>query len=240
MQPGQEEFDDELLFNDPMLMQQLGLGGPQQFGQQAMPESSPSDRESPPQQAWATGLILIGILMMLAWVAVPIGGLGAWVYGPIEGFFAQPIYSRFEFMMCGSIFITIGVVIALFVQSSMPKVHWVENDPGVPRTTFLREIEDTGGTYILTRRDKKKIRVRKDMASRYRKTVHVTANVLEIDARPGSDYDIEFRTTQGSMSRGQIDAEEDVAQRQGFREQQLEEISQQYVAGQMEQIEGVG
>ena len=42
------------------------------------------------------------------------------------------------------------------------------------------------------------------------------------------------------MSRGQIDAEEDLAMRQGFREQQLEEISQQYVAGQMDQIDGVG
>ena len=89
----------------------------------------------------------------------------------------------------------------------------------------------------MTRRDKKILRVRKDIASRYRNIVHITANVLEID---GQDVDIEFRTTAGSMSRGQIAAEEDLAMRQGFREQQLEEISQRYVAGQMDQIDGVG
>lgn len=236
MQPG-GEFDD-LIFDDPVLMQQLGLGPAFQ-----QPQSEPqptSDRETPPQQTWSIGLIITGCMMMLAWVAVPIGGLGAWFYGPIEGFFAEPVYSRFESFMCGGMFITIGVTIAFFIHTGIPKVHWVENDPGVPRTTFLKKIEDTGGNLILTRRDKKKIRVRKDICSKYRKTVHVCAHVLEIDSRPGNDWDIEFRTTQGSMSRGQIESEEDLAMRQGFREQQLEEISQQFVQGQMDQIEGVG
>jgi len=232
----QPDFD-EMMFEDPQLMQQLGLGGP--GFQQQQDESTITDRTPPKTDGRSIGLIFTGILLMISWVAVPIGGLGAWVYGPIEGFFAQAVYSRFEAFSCGALFISIGVVMSLIIQKAQPIVMWVENDPGIPRQTFLKKIEDTGGALILTRRDKKTIRVDKSIASRYKTKVHVTANVLEVESRAGSDWDIEFRTTQGSMSRGQIASEEDVAMRQGFREQQLEEISQQYVAGQMEQIDGV-
>lgn len=236
MQPGEMDFD-EMMLEDPMLMQQLGLGMPQP---PAYDETTLSDRSEHKTDGRSIGLIICGIMLMLGWVAVPIGGLGAWVYGPIEGFFANAVYSRFEAFMCGGLFITIGVTISTIMTNSMPRVNWVENDPGIPRVTHLKKIEDTGGSLILTRKsDRKRIRVAKDIASRYKTKVHVTANVLEIDARPGSDWEIEFRTTAGSMSRGQIQSEEDVSMRQGFREQQLEEIAQQYVAGQMEQIEGV-
>ena len=129
-------------------------------------------------------------------------------------------------------------MVTFIIQQSQPKVNWVENDPGIPRTTYLKSIEDTGGSLLLKRRDGKIIKVRKDIASRYKRQVHVTAHVLEIDSNDPS-ADIEFRTTSGSMSRGQIAAEEDLAHRQGYREQQLEEISQRYVAGQMDQIDGV-
>jgi len=227
---------DEMMFEDPALMQQLGLGMPQQ---QPMDQSVLSDRTPERTDGRSISLIICGIVLMISWVAVPVGGLGAWFYGPIEGFFAEGIYSRFEALMCSALFITIGVTISFIVTNGRPRVNWVENDPGIPRLTYLKKIEDTGGSLILTRRDNKRIRVGKDMASRYKTKVHVTANVLEIDARPGSDWEIEFRTTQGSMSRGQIQSEEDLSMRQGFREQQLEEIAQQYVAGQMEQIEGV-
>lgn len=236
MQPDGMEFDD-LMFQDPMLMQELGLQMPQ--GPPMQDQSNLSDRTQERTSIPSLGLILTGIILMFAWVAVPIGGLGAWIYGPIEGFFATPTYSRFEAFACGGLFITIGVVVSSMITNSWPRVNWVENDPGIPRVTYLKKIEDTGSALILTRRDKKRIRVPKDLSSRYKAKVHVTANVLEIDARPGSDWDIEFRTTAGSMSRGQIQAEEDLAMRQGFREQQLEEIAQQYVAGQMDQIEGV-
>ena len=89
----------------------------------------------------------------------------------------------------------------------------------------------------MKRRDGKTLKVSKGISSRHKNIVHITANVLEVDGR---EADIEFRTTSGAMSRGQIQAEEDLAMRQGFREQQLEEISQRYVSGQMDQIEGVG
>ena len=233
----QRDMDfDEMMFEYPMLMQQLGLGLPQQM---PADESALSDRTPEKGDARSISLIICGIMLMISWIAIPVGGLGAWFYGPIEGFFAQAVYSRFEALMCGSLFVTIGVTIAIIVTNNRPRVNWVENDPGIPRLTYLKKIEDTGGSLILTRRDNKRIRVGKDMASRYKTKVHVTANVLEIDARPGSDLEIEFRTTSGSMSRGQIQAEEDLSMRQGFREQQLEEIAQQYVAGQMDQIEGV-
>tara|TARA_Y100001973_G_scaffold105526_1_gene179031 strand:+ start:2106 stop:2828 length:723 start_codon:yes stop_codon:yes gene_type:complete len=230
---------DEMMFEDPMLMQQLGLAPPMGMGMPPQDESTLSDRTGERTEARSIALIACGIILMLGWVAVPIGGLGAWFYGPIEGFFAESVYSRFEAFMCGGLFITIGVLVTSIITNSMPRVNWVENDPGIPRVTYLKKIEDTGGSLILTRRDGKKVRVAKDLASRYKAKVHVTANVLEIDARPGSEWDIEFRTTAGAMSRGQIQAEEDLAMRQGFREQQLEEIAQQYVAGQMDQIEGV-
>ena len=230
---------DELMFEDPMLMQQLGLAPPGMGMGMPQDQSTVSDRTSEKTDARSIALILCGIMLMVSWIAVPVGGLGAWFYGPIEGFFAVEIYSRFEALMCGGLFITIGVLISSIITNSLPRVNWVENDPGIPRVTFLKKIEDTGGSLILTKRDGKKIRVAKDLASRYKAKVHVTANVLEIDARPGSEWDIEFRTTHGAMSRGQIQAEEDLAMRQGFREQQLEEIAQQYVAGQMDQIEGV-
>lgn len=234
--PSQPGMDD-LMFDDPMLMQQLGLMQPQQ-PMMNQDQSLPGDRESPRSEGWSLALILSGIMLMITWVAVPVGGLGAWVYGPIEGFFANPVYSRFEAFMCGGLFVTIGVMIALLMDRSIPKVNWVENDPGIPRTTYLKSIEDTGGSLIMKRRDGKILKVRKDIASRYRRHVHITANVLEIDSQDPS-VDIEFRTTSGSMSRGQIAAEEDLAHRQGYREQQLEEISQRYVAGQMDQIDGV-
>ena len=239
MQPDDFDLDPMMMgmMDDPMLMQQLGLAPPMQHydGDQ----SALSDRTPQKADHRSIGLIMTGILLMLSWVAVPIGGLGAWLYGPIEGFFAEAVYSRFEAVSCGAIFVTAGITISFIIQNAMPRVVWVENDPGIPRETKLKKIEDTGGSLILTRRDKKRIRVHKDIASRYKNKVHVTANVLEIDSRPGSDWEIEFRTTSGSMSRGQIQAEEDLAMRQGFREQQLEEISQQYVAGQMDQIDGV-
>ena len=232
---GQPGMDDEMLFDDPMLMQQL-LGIPQQPPQQ-QDQTNPGDREGPRTERWASALIASGIILMLSWVAVPLGAFGAWFYGPITSFFAEPTFSRFELMVYLGFFTTLGMIASLVIQNSRPKLHWVENDPGIPRITALRKIEDTGGHYIMTRRDKKVLRVRKDISSRYRNIVHITANVLEID---GQDVDIEFRTTAGSMSRGQIAAEEDLAMRQGFREQQLEEISQRYVAGQMDQIDGVG
>jgi hypothetical protein len=224
------------MFEDPLLMQQLGLAP---YMEQPV-ETQTDQHKPPPTQGWSMGLILTGILLMLVWVAVPLGGLGAWFYGPIEGVFTVPTYTRWEMMILASVFTTVGFVGLGLIQASIPRVNWVENDPGMPRVTYLRDIEDLGGHYILTRRDRKKIRVAKDICSRYRKQVHVTAHVLEIDARPGSEHDIEFRTTAGSMSRGQIQAEEDLGMRQQFREQQLEEISQQYVAGQMDQIDGVG
>lgn len=231
MQPPEED----MLFDDPMLMQQL-LGMPAQ-PQQQQDQSKPGDREGARIEGWATGLIFAGIILILGWIAVPLGAFGAWFYGPMESFFATPTFSRFEIMIYIGFFTTIGMIASFVLQNSRPKLHWVENDPGIPRITTLRRIEDTGGHFIMTRRDKKILRVRKDIASRYRNIVHITANVLEID---GQDVDIEFRTTAGSMSRGQIAAEEDLAMRQGFREQQLEEISQRYVAGQMDQIDGVG
>ena len=237
MMPGDGMDLDELMFEDPMLMQQLGLMPPQHLPNHD--ETNLSDRTEERTEVRSIALILCGILLMLGWVAVPIGGLGAWVYGPIEGFFAESVYSRFEAFLCGGLFITIGVLVSSILSNSIPRVNWVENDPGIPRVTFLKKIEDTGGSLIMTRRDGKRVRVAKDIASRYKTKIHVTANVLEIDARPGSDWEIEFRTTAGAMSRGQIQGEEDLAMRQGFREQQLEEIAQQYVAGQMDQIEGV-
>lgn len=230
MQPG-----DEMLFNDPLLMQELGLM-PQQPPPQE-DQSRPGDREGPRGEAWSMAMILSGIVLMLTWVAVPLGAFGAWFYGPIEGFFASPVYSRFEAMSCGVLFITIGIVIAGIYNQSSGKLHWVENDPGVPRITRLKKIEDTGSSYVMKRRDGKTLKVSKGIASRHKNIVHITANVLEVDGR---EADIEFRTTSGAMSRGQIQAEEDLAMRQGFREQQLEEISQRYVSGQMDQIEGVG
>tara|TARA_B110000858_G_scaffold192980_1_gene244641 strand:+ start:2573 stop:3271 length:699 start_codon:yes stop_codon:yes gene_type:complete len=232
MMPGEEEA----LFDDPQLMQQL-LGIPQQpMQEQFDDQSSPGDRDGQRLEKWASGLILCGILLIISWIAVPFGAFGAWFYGPIEGFFAQPVFSRFEVMTYLAFFLTLGAIVAYAVDNARPKLHWVENDPGVPRVTSLKSIEDNGGSYVMTRRDGKTMRVRKDIASRYRNLVHITAHVLEID---GQGVDIEFRTTSGSMSRGQIAAEEDLANRQGFREQQLEEISQRYVAGQMDQIEGV-
>jgi hypothetical protein len=226
---------DEMLFDDPMLMQQLGLMPPQMA--ETQDQSLPADREKPKGEAWSLALILSGIILMIAWIAVPLGAMGAWIYGPIEGFFAQPIFSRFE-ALCGSaLFITVGITIALLYWQAVPKLHWVENDPGVPRITRLKNIEDTGSSFIMKRHDGKMLKVRKDIASRHRNLIHITANVLEIDGR---DTDIEFRTTAGSMSRGQIAQEEDLSMRQGFREQQLEDISQRYVSGQMEQIDGVG
>tara|TARA_B100000579_G_C22795466_1_gene836882 strand:+ start:880 stop:1596 length:717 start_codon:yes stop_codon:yes gene_type:complete len=232
--PGAEM--DDLLFDDPMLMQQLGMMQPQQpmMGDQ----STPGEREAPKSEGWSLALIVAGIILMISWIAVPVGGLGAWIYGPIEGFFAESVYSRFEAMMCGGLFVTIGVMVSFIIQNAQPKVNWVENDPGIPRTTYLKSIEDTGGSLLMKRRDGKILKVRKDIASRYKRHVHITANVLEIDSNDPS-ADIEFRTTSGSMSRGQIAAEEDLAHRQGYREQQLEEISQRYVAGQMDQIDGV-
>lgn len=237
MQPG-DEFDP-MMMEDPYLMAAMGLGPqPGMMMAQQEDQSALSDRTQERTDPRSAGLILTGILLMLSWVAVPIGGLGAWFYGPIEGFFATAVYSRFEAAACGAVFVTAGITISFIINNSMPKVNWVENDPGIPRETKLKKIEDTGGALILTRRDKKKIRVSKEIASRYKTKVHVTANVLEVDSR-SPDWDIEFRTTSGSMSRGQIQAEEDLAMRQGFREQQLEEIAQQYVAGQMDQIDGV-
>ena len=233
MQPGEEDF-----FDDPMLMQQLlGIPGPMQPEPQG-DESNPTDREGSRKEGWSLALILSGIFLMLAWVAVPLGAFGAWFYGPIEGFFASPTYSRFEAMTCGAFFVAIGFTLNFIYISAKPKLHWVENDPGIPRVTPLKNIEETGGAYVMVRNDGKTLKVRKDIASRYRNLVHITAHVLEVDGR--GDADIEFRTTSGSMSRAQIAAEEDLAMRQGFREQQLEDISQRYVSGQMDQIDGVG
>ena len=214
-----------MMFEDPMLMQQLGLGGfmPQQR------EPQVADEDVPPEgNGWSISLIISGILLVLAWFAIPLGALGAWFYGPIEGFTATPVFSRFEMLIHAALFLTIGTAVSGVIQNSLPKVAWVENDPGMPRTTYLKKIDDMGGYYILTKRDKKKIRVRKDICSRYKNKVHVTANVLEINARPGMEWDIEFRTTQGRMSRGAIEAEEDLAMRQAFREEQLENISGQF------------
>jgi len=232
MQPPEDIFDD------PMLMQQLlGIPAPQQEPQ--MDQSSPTDREGSRKEAWSMALILSGIFLILAWVAVPLGAFGAWFYGPIEGFFASPTYSRFEAMTCGGFFIVIGMTITFIYINSKPKLHWVENEPGIPRISLLKSIEETGGAFLMERNDGKLMRVRKDIASRYRNIVHITAHVLEVDGRePG--IDIEFRTTSASMSRSQIAAEEDLSMRQGFREQQLEYISQRYVSGQMDQIDGVG
>lgn len=231
MMPG---MDEEMMFDDPMLMQQLGLGGYMQ-----PPPERKTDEDKPPEgSGWSMSLIVCGILLILAWMAIPLGALGAWFYGPIQGFAAEPVFSRFEFMIYTILWLTIGVAVSSVIMNSLPKVQWVENDPGMPRTTYLKKIEDMGGHYILTRRDKRKIRVRKDICSRYKNKVHVTANVLEINARAGSDYDIDFRTTQGRMSRGAIEAEEDLAMRQAFREEQLEQISGQFVQGQLDQIEG--
>ena len=228
--------DEEALFDDPMLMQQL-LGIPAQPAPPQEDQSSPGDKDGARLEKWASGLILCGILLIISWIAVPFGAFGAWFYGPIEGFFAKPVFSRFEGMTYMAFFLTLGTIVSHVLNNARPKLHWVENDPGVPRVTPLKSIEDNGGSYVMTRRDGKTMRVRKDIASRYRTLVHIKAHVLEID---GQGVDIEFRTTSGSMSRGQIAAEEDLAMRQGFREQQLEEISQRYVGGQMDQIEGVG
>ena len=81
--PGQPGMDD-LMFDDPMLMQQLGLMQPQPMQQQD--QSLPGDREQPRSEGWSLALIVSGIILMISWIAVPVGGLGAWVYGPIEGF----------------------------------------------------------------------------------------------------------------------------------------------------------
>jgi len=230
----QPDFTEEMLFEDPMLMQQLGLAPPPMQPQQD--QSQPGDRSKPKGEPWSLALIFCGIVLMVSWVAVPLGALGAWFYGPIEGFFASPVYSRFEAFTCSALFISIGIAIALINNERSPKLHWVENDPGVPRITKLKSIEDFGSSYQMVRKDGKTLSVRKDISSRYRNLVHITANVLEIDGR---EADIEFRTTSGNMSRGQIAHEEDLAMRQGFREQQLEDISQRFVSGQMDQIDGV-
>ena len=95
---------DEMMFEDPMLMQQLGLGGfmPQQR------EPQVADEDVPPEgNGWSISLIISGILLVLAWFAIPLGALGAWFYGPIEGFTATPVFSRFEMLIHAALFLTI-------------------------------------------------------------------------------------------------------------------------------------
>lgn len=155
-------------------------------------------------------LPLLSLFLFVILLGVPLGGLGVLFYGPAEDLFLAPVATRYELYGLILLGVVSGAALMAVVLALVPKMHWRENDPGIPRVTFMRGWQDKG-EYLLGKqfRGGQVYRVDKDIATRHGSIVHVSPPVVEITAARSQGWDIELRTERARLDRESIRREED-------------------------------